>query len=174
MRSGASHFFAFLFVTALALGASASQDEKDKSATHSRFEQFKKLAGDWVPTDPKPGNSLLIRYKVVSNGSAVVETIGPDTPMEMVTIIHKDGDDIELTHYCGIGNQPHMKAPDKAAGNAVEFKFTHASNMKSDKDMHMHNVTYTFVDKNNLKTEWTNYNDGKPAGNMVFTMKRKQ
>ena len=74
MRSGATQFFAFLFVIVLALGASASQDEKDKAATHSRFEQFKKLAGEWVPTDPKPGASLHVRYKVVSNGSAVVET----------------------------------------------------------------------------------------------------
>jgi hypothetical protein len=174
MRTGAAQLFAFVFVVVLALGASAAQDEKEKVAPHSRFEMFKKLAGEWVPVDPKPGASLHITYKVVSNGSAVVETIGPDTAMEMITVIHRDGDDIELTHYCGIGNQPHMKAPDNAAGNTVAFKFTRASNMKSEKDMHMHNVTYTFVDKDNLKTEWTNYSDGKPAGNMVFILKRKK
>jgi hypothetical protein len=46
--------------------------------------------------------------------------------------------------------------------------------MKSDKDMHMHDVTFTFVDKDTLKTEWTHYMDGKPAGNVVFEFKRKK
>jgi hypothetical protein len=67
-----------------------------------------------------------------------------------------------------------MKAPDKGSGNSVAFKFTRATNMKSDKDMHMHNVTYTFIDKDHLKSEWVNYNDGKPAGTMVMMLKRKQ
>ena len=46
--------------------------------------------------------------------------------------------------------------------------------MKSDKDMHMHNVTFTFVDKDTLKTEWTHYMDGKATGTMVFELKRKK
>ena len=37
-----------------------------------------------------------------------------------------------------------MKAPGKADGNKVAFAFVGATNMKSDKDMHMHNVTFTF------------------------------
>ena len=36
----------------------------------------------------------------------------------------------------------------------------------------MHEVTYTFVDKDTLKAEWTHYNDGKAAGTVVFELKR--
>jgi hypothetical protein len=111
---------------------------------------------------------------VTSNGSAVVETIGPGTDHEMVTVIHPDGDELMLTHYCAIGNQPRMKAPGKADGNKVAFAFVGATNMKSDKDMHMHNVTFTFVDKDTLKAEWTHYMDGKAAAPTVFEMKRKK
>ena len=32
----------------------------------------------------------------------------------------------------------------------------------------MHDATYTFVDKDTLKTEWTHYVDGKPGGKVVF------
>jgi hypothetical protein len=38
--------------------------------------------------------------------------------------------------------------------------------------MHMHNVTYTFVDKDTIKAEWTHYMDGKEGGSVVFEAKR--
>jgi hypothetical protein len=92
----------------------------------------------------------------------------------MVTVIHPDGDDLLLTHYCAVGNQPRMKAPGKTDGNKVAFAFVGATNMKSDKDMHMHNVTFTFVDKDTLKAEWTVYMDGKASGTTAFELKRKK
>ena len=38
----------------------------------------------------------------------------------------------------------------------------------------MHNVTYTFVDKDTLKSVWTHYQDGKAAGDVVIELKRKK
>jgi hypothetical protein len=113
-------------------------------------------------------------FKVTSAGSAVVETMLPGTPHEMINMIHPDGDDIVLTHYCAMGNQPEMKAPDKVEGKDVPFKFVRGGNMKSTNEPHMHNVTYTFVDKDTLTTKWVNWENGKPAGNMVFEYKRKK
>src|SRR5262249_46117977 len=107
-------------------------------------------------------------------GSAVVETIAPGADHEMVTLIHPDGSDLILTHYCMLGNQPQMKASGVGAGNQVAFQFVRATNMKSDKDMHMHNVTYTFVDRDTLKSVWTHYSDGKASGDMTIELKRKK
>ncbi len=103
-----------------------------------------------------------------------METIGPGTDHEMVTVIHPDGQDLMLTHYCALGNQPKMKAKTRGDDKKVAFEFVGATNMKSDKDMHMHSVTFTFVDKDNLKAEWTHYMDGKEAGTVAFDMKRKK
>jgi hypothetical protein len=164
-----------LFVIAGAVAA--AEEKKDAAkAKSSAFDQFKLLAGEWTGKagEGKDAHDVTVTYKVTSNGSAVVETIGPGTDHEMVTVIHPDGDDLMLTHYCAIGNQPRMKAPGKADGNKVAFAFVGASNMKSDKDMHMHNVTFTFVDKDTLKAEWTHYMDGKAAAPTVFEMKRKK
>jgi len=36
----------------------------------------------------------------------------------------------------------------------------------------MRSVTFKFVDKDTLRTEWTNYMDGKAAGTSVFDLKR--
>jgi hypothetical protein len=91
-------------------------------------------------------------YRVTSGGSAVVETLFPNTDHEMVTVIHPDGEDLLLTHYCMVGNQPQMKAPGTSAGKEVAFKFVRATNLKSADDMHMHDVTYTFVDNDTLRS----------------------
>jgi len=55
-------------------------------------------------------------------------------------------------------------------GKQVAFKFVRATNLKSAKDPHMHDVT--FVDKDTLRTAWTHYNDGKAGPQMVFELKR--
>lgn len=166
-------------VIALGLGVLAVQSlAQDKPAVNASagLERFKQLAGDWVGKG-KHGDEeheAKVNYKVTSGGSTVVETIDPGGDHEMITVIHPDGDALLLTHYCMIGNQPQMKAQPKAGENKVAFEFVKATNLKSDRDMHMRNVTFTFVDKDTLVTEWTNYDQGKEAGKAIFTLKRKK
>jgi hypothetical protein len=153
-------------------------DDKPHAAnagSNPAFDQFKLLAGDWVGKEKgKEGHEVHIQYKVTSGGTAVVETIMPGSDHEMVSVIHPDGKNLIFTHYCMLGNQPQMRAAGAGDGKKVEFKFVKATNMKSEKDMHMHEVSFTFVDKDTLKTEWTNFTDGKAAGQVVFELKRKQ
>jgi len=164
-----------LALSACALVAQAGPDEK-RHEKNAALDRFKQLAGEWVGKGMHGDmeHEARIIYKVTAGGSAVVETIDPGGEHEMVTIIHPDGDALLLTHYCMLGNQPHMKAMPKAGDNKVAFGFVKATNLQSDKDMHMRSVTYTFVDKDTLKTEWTHYNEGKEAGKAVFELKRKK
>jgi hypothetical protein len=163
-----------LILFALATAPLEGQDKKS-DANHSAFEHFKRLAGDWVGKGQgKDGSDVHIQYKVTAGGSAVVETIFPGTEHEMVSVIHRDGPDLLLTHYCHLGNQPHMKAAGEGDGNRVEFKFVRATNLKSDKDKHMHEATYTFVDEDTLRSEWTLFNEGKAAVRVAFELNRKK
>jgi hypothetical protein len=162
-----------LILLVLATGAVVGQDKKAPAG----LEQFKQLAGEWAGKEVKglnEGKEVRASYKVTAAGSAVVETLFPGSPHEMVTVIHPDGNDLILTHYCALGNQPQMKAPGGPEGNKVAFKFVRATNLKSEKDMHMHDVTFTFVDKDTLRSEWTHYKDGKAAGQVIFEMKRQK
>jgi hypothetical protein len=165
-------------ILACATAASAWQNTNQSgkvTSTDAAFEQFKSLAGDWTGKElGKDGHDLHVNYKVTAGGSAVVETIFPGSEHEMVTVIHRDGDGLLLTHYCMLGNQPQMKSSGPSDGKKIEFKFVRATGLKSDKDMHMHDATYTFVDSDTLRTEWTHYNDGKAAGQVVFDLKRKK
>jgi Ni/Co efflux regulator RcnB len=162
-------------LSACALLAQAQPDKKGQDS-NAALDRFKQLAGEWVGKGMHGDMEHEIRvvYKVTAGGSAVVETIDPGSEHEMVTVIHPDGDALLLTHYCMLGNQPHMKAMPKAGDNKVAFEFVKATNLKSDKDMHMHDATFTFVDKDTLKTEWTHYQDGKESGKAVFELKRKK
>ena len=162
---------------ALATVSVSAEDHKPhaKEVKSAVFDKFRQLEGEWVGKEKsKADHDVTVKYKLTSGGTAIMETLGAGTDHEMVTMIHPDGDDLLLTHYCMLGNQPQMKASGKELGNKVDFKFVRATNMKSDKEMHMHNVTFTFVDKDTLKTEWTNYDDGKEAGKVVFEFKRKK
>ncbi len=172
---------ASLFVLAAAFAAAGPHQfptaHAGDATSSSAFDRFKALQGEWVAKPDKDGKAaakMRAVFKVTSAGSAVEETMLPGTNHEMINMIHPDGDGIVLTHYCAAGNQPEMKAPDKTDGKDVAFKFVRAGNLKSPTENHMHQVTYTFIDNDNLKTTWVNYADGKPAGEMVFEMTRKK
>jgi hypothetical protein len=168
----------FIILLAATTAPVAGEDKKSiekEAGKPSRFEQFKQLAGEWEGMEAgNEGHKVKVLYKVTSGGSAIVETIGPGTEHEMVTIIHPDGDDLLLTHYCMLGNQPQMKASGKGDSEKIEFKFIRATNLKSDKDMYMHDVTFNFVNKDTVKTEWTHFMDGKDSGKVIFELKRKK
>jgi hypothetical protein len=169
---------ALLLVPAMAVAAFG--DEKTCEAHSSgaqppAFEAFKQLAGEWrgkMDHGPEAGKEIRTTYKVTSGGSAVVETMSPGTDHEMVTVIHPDGDDLVLTHYCMLGNQPQMRASGKLDGKNAAFKFVRVTNLKSEKGMYMHDVTFTFEDKDTIKSTWNHYNAGKVGSPVVIELKR--
>ena len=62
----------------------------------------------------------------------------------------------------------------KAGDKQVALEFGKATNLQSDKDMSMRSATFTFVDIDTLRTDWTRYKDGKDAEKAVFELKRKK
>jgi hypothetical protein len=161
----------------LALGllaaAAADHHEKAPAGKHAGLERLKKLAGEWVAADAqgKPTAQLVSVFKVTAAGSAVQETIFPGTSHEMVTLYHRDGKDLVLTHYCAAGNQPRMKADPSAPANQLRFLFAGGSNLDPAKDMHMHEGSITFVDDDHIEWTWIAYTNGKPAADHKVSMK---
>src|SRR5438045_2893874 len=95
-----------LLVLAAWATAQGKQDAKPPApAPHPGLERLKKLAGEWVVADAQgqPTDKLISVFKVTAAGSAVQETIFPGSNHEMVTLYHRDGADLVLTHYCALG-----------------------------------------------------------------------
>jgi hypothetical protein len=157
----------------LTVGARAQEEGKAKA---SQLDALKRLAGDWT-CKMKHGDvehDSTVSYKVTSGGSAVQETIACGTEHEMVTMYCQDGDDLVLTHYCMLGNQPRMRAERDGSADKLTFKFTGAGNLKSEKAPHMHDMTLEILGDDHVKASWTMYKDGKPAETATLDMTRKK
>ena len=71
----------------------------------------------------------------------MLEIIFQGAEHEMVTVYHADGDEVVLTHYCVLGNQPHMKARPGGDGKQIVFECVGGTNLASERDKHMHQGT---------------------------------
>ncbi len=134
------------------------------------WEKLKSLAGDWSATvDGKP---FSVSYKVVSNGTAVMETIDGSEAKQMVTMYHKDGSTLLMTHYCAMGNQPRMRAAGLEGGK-LDFRFVDAANLASPEDPVMSGLVMSFPDADHLVHVWTNRAGGKES-QVRFEFTRKK
>jgi hypothetical protein len=164
-------------VAALAIGfvldGKAQSGDEEKA---SRLDALKRLAGDWVGTIKHGSNEheVTVNYKVTSGGSAVVETLLAGTEHEMITVFYEDGDDLVMTHYCVLHNQPHMRAKTHGPADKLEFKFDGGTNIKSDKDQHMHDLTLQILSDDHIKAAWTMYKDGKKMNTATLDLNRKK
>src|SRR5262249_33711013 len=151
-----------------ALAAGARADGKaakaPAAAKHAGLERMKKLAGTWVAADKdgKPTDKVVSVIRVTAAGSAVIETLFPGQPHEMISMYHLDGKDLIMTHYCALGNQPRMKADPKSPANKIHFKFDGGTNFDPAKDKHMHEGTITFVDDDHIEFCGSAWDGGKP------------
>jgi hypothetical protein len=130
------------------------------------------LVGDWKGTGPD-GKAVTVTYRLTSHGSALTETIQPEAGPVMTTMYHQAGKDFMMEHYCALNNQPRMKTKSYKAGDkTMAFSFVDATNLKSPKDMHMHQLTLEFTDQDHLIQRWTAMKDGKNLPPHVFTLER--
>lgn len=171
-----------LLLTVAALGPVSMAAEKPaaahSAAKNSTFDKFKAMAGEWEVAHTNsdhamPGGS--ITYKVTAGGAAVEETVFHGTPHEMVTMYYVDNDGgLCLTHYCVLGNRPHMRALPQTSADTVVFKCRHEDNAAIESEDHMHQATFTFVDADHVKSEWVLYKDGKADSSHALTLVRKK
>src|SRR5690606_1922102 len=99
-----------------------------------------------------------VRYRITGGGSAVEEVLFPGTEHEMVSLYHRDGPFLLMTHYCAAGNQPRMRAvwtdppPNLDAPVRIHFKFQDATNLPDPNAMHMHATTFQSDARGGLTT----------------------
>jgi hypothetical protein len=126
------------------------------------FEKLKTLVGEWE-ADSNMGK-IQARYELVSDGHVLLEHLTVAGMHDnMVTTYYLDGDKLALTHYCGLGNQPHMTAAGIGGDGVIRFDFAGAGNLASAQDKHMHTVTVRLVDNDHFSSDWTLFDKAKPT-----------
>lgn len=146
VRQSLGLFLALVTIATSSLAASKSQPE---------FDKIKSLAGNWEGKATN-GNPVQINYKVVSGGTAVMESILESSDAQMITIYYLDGDQLMMTHYCTANNQPRMRADASTSSPAtIKFSFVDATNLSSPDDGHMHAHSIEWKDVDHMTQHWT-------------------
>ena len=166
------HAFPLLPFFALASCASIGGQPTPIPGAPEQFERLKSLEGDWIALagegDAPAGTR--VSYRVTSGGTALVETVFCGTPHEMSTVYYLDNGALALVHYC-LGNQPRMLARASEDANVVQFDFAGGANI-GPKTSHMHAAELRFTSAARIDTRWTQWSDGRPAGDVRFALVR--
>src|SRR5581483_11066800 len=163
-----------LAVVALAgrgLWAHEGMDMGEQPKMPAAFDKIKGLLGTWTGSMDMGGKPMAysVTYDLTAGGSAIIEKEFAGSPHEMTTVFYVEGDQVVLTHYCMLGNQPHMILK-KSTDNSLVFDMEGHKGVKSVKEHHMHGLTLSFVDATHPKAEWTEYEKGKKANVKVFDL----
>jgi uncharacterized protein YciI len=177
-----------LVCATVVVGASAfgqSDGPRPESIAKDGFSRLKSLVGAWAgpDTDGDGAPDYTVVYRLSSGGNAVIATQFPGMPMEMTNMFHLDGEDLVMTHYCAIGNQPHLRLVDDGPTDGADddeekrpeslhFTFVSGTNMASRRDRHMGELVMTFSDENTVLEEWTEFVDAKPVNTFGFESTR--
>lgn len=166
-------FITLVLVTFPSMPSLAGDMELPPYEGSPALKAMKGLAGTWKGTHVMQGKELpaAVEYKVSSNGSSVVETLFPGTPQEMITVYHDKAGKLAMTHYCSVGNQPHLDMVNMDR-NVLSFSLSSANSPAIEQEGHMHDLKITIADADHLKQEWTYYEKGNPGGTTTFTLVR--
>jgi hypothetical protein len=137
------------------------------------FEHLKSLAGDWEGTIDGDGGAARVTYRVISGGRAVLETLFPGTEHEMLSIYLLDGDELRMTHYCAMGNQPRFRLDRRvSAAGDLRFVFEGGANLDPAKDAHIHAGRLAIAGDGTMRAAWTYNREGKAAGEHAMKVAR--
>ena len=169
-------------VCALSASLSLAQAQTAKTAAgqplkaQEAFARLRTLCGEWQGVGMAKGQSVPahVSYKLTAAGNALVETLFPGTPHEMMTVYHLDGAKLMLTHYCSLGNQPRMVLDPASSLDHLSFVFAGGTNMDPERDMHMHNVRIRIKDADHIESEWDTYQGAKFMDTKKFALTRQK
>jgi hypothetical protein len=169
--------FALLILLGLLVGPlTAGSGEYHKVAvTHSKdFEKMKKLVGVWQGTTDmgKGTQAIKATYELTSAGSAILERLFVGLPYEMVTVYYDYNGKLTMTHYCSLGNQPHMELMNPGETNMLFVLSKKNPDLSSVKETHMHSLKISFDNKDTITQTWSLYEGGKKKSDTVIKLTR--
>ena len=135
-------------------GSEANSAPKPPPDTSSaELNRIKALEGKWKSTTSmfgKEDEEVFTEYKITAGGSAVVETIFPGTPQEMVSVFFDDDQGkLAMTHYCMMRNRPHFNLVESTKDKLV-LDVVKVGGLKSKDAPSMGAITLKFEDKDHF------------------------
>jgi hypothetical protein len=155
--------------------AAGSGETQTGSINHSKdFEKMKQLVGVWEGTTDMGKGMVAIKatYELTSAGNAIIERLFVGSPHEMVTVYYDYNGRLNMTHYCSLGNQPHMELMNPGETNMLFVLSEKNPNLVSLKETHMHSLNISFDNKDNITHTWSLYENGEKKSETVIKLTR--
>lgn len=151
-----------------------------EASSAAQFELLKGLVGTWTGMASGHGETfpVEIRYRMTAAGSTLEETLFPGGEHEMVSMYHRDGPWLMMTHYCAGGNQPRMRAlhtsppPGAQACARIQFEYLDATDMASSDEPVMHDVLFDLTDRDHMVATWSSWKADQPSERVEFRVQR--
>lgn len=150
-----------LYSVASAAAGAPDTPEDFKAA----FKELKTLVGEWEGQGQR--GRVRVTYQLTGRGSALVETFYSESyddasESSMSSVYHMDGDELMVTHYCGAGNQPRMKATSyRSDRGLVQFDFTDITNLSAPSAYYTREVELQIQDKDHLQVRFNGLLEGE-------------
>ncbi len=159
-------------VAAAALAQDKGEGKKSVVPQTAEWKKLTSLVGQWEGSMEEGGAQMpaTVEVRMTGDGSAIMHTMGKDSPYEMVTMIHPDGKRLLATHYCAAHNQPRMAMVPAKAPNQIAFQFVDGTNIGPGEG-YMKGVVFTFIDADHHEEAWTS-SAGPGAAVFKFTRKK--
>jgi hypothetical protein len=135
-----------LVYLALCAGLFASSSHAaDPAQAERAFTQLQKLAGSWqlISHEGAAKSAFRISYRIISRGTALVETFGNPATGMTETLYHRAGPNLMATHYCAQGNQPRLLLAPDSTVSLLHFRFLDVTNLAHSEDSHLVDLKFT-------------------------------
>jgi len=168
-------YVALMILLGSAFNAYTGEHQMGTPVIHTKdFDKLKELAGVWEgKMDTGKGmETIRVTYELTSAGNAIVERFAAGKPHEMVTVYHDFGGKLTMTHYCSLGNQPHMELTGSGGSDLVFVLSEKNPGLASLSEMHMHALRIAFDGKENITNTWTLYDQGVKKSEMPIKLSR--
>jgi hypothetical protein len=141
------------------------------------FAFLSSMAGSWEGNsrehDHAAAAARRVDVRTSAAGSAVIQTLYPGAPQEMLNVFHMDGDTLLLTHYCAAQNAPVMKFEKTDVPGEIRFVFNGGTNFDAAVDVHAHEGSFHVKDRDTVASSFITWAGGQPQPILEGVLVRK-
>ena len=124
------------FVFGLALFVSAARG----GTVAPPLDSLKKLQGTWSIQSDGKALRIQMTYLLASNDTIVTEQFGRE-----LSVFALQDATLTMTHYCNVGNQPHLRVKQQTVPNVYEFELYELVSPEGAPPDHVEKIIYQFL-----------------------------
>jgi hypothetical protein len=116
--------------------------------SETAFDAFKSFNGKWSIQSDGKLLPIEMTYDNGSKNSIVAEQFGKE-----LSVFYRDGQDLLMTHFCNVGNQPRLKLKGDSKIGYLEFVTFDVTNLENQETPHVQKVVYHIINEKHIELE---------------------